>query len=208
MGPFTVDASGIVGIETNEFGHILYGRIPAVPTTGLPTTPNVYGVGCVIVDGSTAVQWVNAGTTALPVWALYNGFQQITVTPAQIQMLFGGTSVRLLPAPTATQAIVVNDIMLEYIGVGGTAFSGGGSTVRAFYGSAGTNIAAYVGMGTSTFFGTATKIVQGDTAVGALAATNIIPGNGLYMDNTTAAYANGGSASLKVSLWYSIVPVV
>lgn len=211
--PFTFSAtSGITGFETNEQGYMTRGRINSVPTTGLDTTASLYAVGCKIIDSSTSLEWMNVGTVAAPSWIVAGpseGFVQVTVAAGQIPLLYGGTNVQLLPPPPlgASQAYVLNGWVLEYVGAGGTVFTGGGSTVRIVYGSAGTNVAAYMNIGTATFVsGTTTKTNQGLVSP-AQAGQSVIPGMGLFMDNTTAAYAGGGTSSMKVSLWYSVIPV-
>lgn len=202
--------SGIVGYETDENGLLSRGRINAVPTTGLDTTASLYAPGCVIVDSSTGLAWYNKGTAAAPSWivgAPGEAQVQVSVAAASIPLLFGGTNVRLLPPPPGgtAQAYVVQGMMLEYIGAGTSAFAGGGTTVRVVYGSAGTNVAVYGNIGTATFFGTATKYLQfAPTQVST--GQTVVPGMGLYLDNTTAAYT-GGTSSLKVNLWYSTVNV-
>lgn len=205
---FTQSAStGIVGIETNEFGNLMYGRIPAIPTGGLDTTTGLYGAGCVIIDASTSNMWVNIGTATAPVWSMYNGFAAVSVPAASVPLLYGGTNVQALPPLPSTMAYVVNDMVLEYIGAGGTNFTGGGSTTRAVYGSGGTNVAIQVSQGTATIVGgTVSKVWQAAPFASATGAA-VIGGSALFIDNTGAAYAGGGTSSMKVSLWYSIITV-
>lgn len=212
MNQFTNNlTSGIVGFETNEAGHMTRGRINSVPVGGLDTTTLTYAAGCQIVDSSTGRFLTNIGTAATPFWIIGSsmaGLVEVLVTAAQVQLLFGGTTVQILPAPPqgAAQAWVMDGMVVEYVGVGGTAFTAGGSTVRAVYGSAGTNVAAQVSMGTATFFGTATKIFQADSSAPANGQT-VVPGNAMFLDNTGAAFANGGTSSMKVSLWFSVLQV-
>lgn len=208
---FTVNSSGIVGFQTNEAGHITTGRINSVPSAGLDTTTLTYAAGCDIVDSSSGLHWFNIGTSVAPAWIVGapDGVQQtFTVAAGQIPLMFGGTSIQLLPAPPlgTAQAYAVTGMVLEYVGAGGTGFTAGGSTVRVVYGSAGTNVATYMNLGTSTFFGTATKILQG-AYIPASSGQTVVAGMGLYLDNTGAAYATAGTSSLKVTLWYSIIPI-
>lgn len=211
--PFTQSSStGIVGFETNEAGHLVFGRINSVPPAGLDTTTALYAAGCKIIESSTSNEWVNVGTSTTPVWALNSPITQqyldLTVPAASIPLLFGGTNVQVLAAPAGgtAQAYVINNFVLEYVGVGGTAFTAGGSTVRIVYGSAGTNVAAYMNLGTSTFFGTATKVFTG-LANSVTTGVQAIPGMGLYLDNTTAAYATAGTSNLRIKLWYATIAV-
>lgn len=213
MGPFTQSAStGIIGFETNDAGHITRGRISAVPSTGLDTTTLTYSAGCQITESSTSRIYTNVGTSTTPYWVLGTAslaMIEVTVSAANTPLLFGGTNIQAIAAPPggAAQAWVVQGMVLEYIGTGGTGFTGGGSTVRAVYSSGGTNVAAQMSLGTSTFFGTATKVLQADSSAPAAGQT-VVPGAALYLDNTGAAYAGGGTSPSKVTLWYSLVTIV
>jgi len=219
MGPFTQSSTtGIIGFETNEFGHITRGRTNSIPAAGLDTTANTYAIGCEIIDSSTAIVWTNTGTVAAPVWSSFapvaNQFASITVNPTSIPLLFGGTNVQLLPVPPAGTAYEVNDFVIEDIGAGSVGYGAGGTTLRLLYGlggtasgAGGTNIIAYMNLGTATFFGTSTKILQGIVAPATTGQT-IVPGNALWLDNTTAAFtAAGAVSSMKISLWYSVINV-
>lgn len=218
MGPFTVSAAtGIVGFETNEAGHIVFGRISSVPTTGLDTTTLTYAAGCMIVESATGIIWVNVGTSAAPSWARLGSsltsdpqflqYQATVISAANIVATgvgqFGhANGVLLTPVAAAGFITVLKKVILSYT-FGVAAYTAGG------------NITVNIGGGGAALTG----LVSAANSVGA-AASKIVElnplaaaGNALSSAQSlnlvsTVAFTQPGTATgtIKVHTWYTVVP--
>lgn len=81
-------------------GYVMEGTVESIGS-GLPTTASTFAVGCKIIDKSTAKQYVNRGTVAVPAWRQEGQFL-MTCTPTN-----GTTPVNIFDANGAPCAMTI-----------------------------------------------------------------------------------------------------
>ncbi len=180
------------------------GLITEAEFTGtIPTTANVFQVGCRLIQTDAAAGspnvFTNTGTSAAPVFeSTGSGVATVALTAAQLIAMYT-TPVAIVPAITG-KAIIIDSMEFDITRTS-TAFTGGGVVAVQYDSTAN-------GAGTAT---TATIAATVVTGAAGRTITSRIPVNlsdvasasivsiGLYISNQTAAFAAGtGTATVKV----------
>lgn len=125
-------------------------------------------------------------------------YATVTLTSAQVNSMFAN-GVALLAAPGAGLGYVVHGFSLNLIRVAAS-FTGGGN-VYLEYGAAGagTAITGTIAAGAITAGANTNGYAAGSFA--AVSSTN----QPISITNATGAFANGGTSTVVVQIWYSVV---
>lgn len=212
-------STGIIGFQTNEIGHIVFGRINAVPPTGLDTTTLTYSAGCEIIDSSTAISWINTGTSVSPVWNRWGSAAtvdpqsiQMTVTPITAAAMIDTTAaigmsstngLTIVPAAPTGYVNVWHRTIVSYT-FGTAAYTGGGNNTVNIGGGG----AALSGLiATTTLWQNASSIIQEFVPLSTVAFP--ITKETAISLKTASAITNPGTAAgtAKVYTWYSQVAI-
>lgn len=151
-----------------------------------------------VTESTTGEQYINVGTSAVPVWETNFPARTVSLTAAQIIALYT-TSVEVIPAVPG-KAIILDSFEFDLTGTA-TQFTGGG-VVNLQYDSTAN------GAGTTLHADIAATVVTGATArvltvripkdLSAI-ATASITGIGVFIGAKTAVFATGtGTAVLRV----------
>jgi len=196
MANRSVPGTSLVVISETATGLIIEATIDSGTP---PTTTGIYALGAQIRDLSTGLVYTNRGTTALPVFPAGATTTMVNLSAADLIAMY--TTPVAIVAPVAGKAIIV-DSMEIVVTRTSTAFTGGGTfgvQYAATANGAGTlttaNIAATVLTGAAgTTYTARIPVVLSDVASASIA------GIGLYISNTTAAFAAGtGTAYVRVA---------
>jgi len=162
----------------------------------LPTTAGLFAPGCRLTNNGSGETWINAGTTAVPVWESEHRVAVVNLTAAQIIGMYA-TPVEIVPAvPGYMLAVDSVDVIVTRTA---TAFTGGATSMLQYDSTAN-------GLGTATI---ATLTAATFTGAAGVSRTTRIPvnisdntaavGKGLIYSNITGAFATGtGTAVIKV----------
>jgi len=137
------------------------------------------------------------------------GFASDTITNTDVNGMYA-TPIELIVAPSANQAIIVNNFVLELI-YGSAPFAGGGNVYLQYgntahgtdFATPGTNIpAAFITGGANALIQTPGTI---NTTTGL--ATSVAGAASITLTNDTGAFTTGTGCSLRYYLWYSIIAI-
>lgn len=212
-----VPSTVIVSVDDDASNNVLQGYVSSVGS-GLPTTASTFAVGCMIIDNSTGIVYVNTGTVAVPVWNRLGStavndpqvVQLATVnqTAAQLIATAAGSLSHangLIVVPTAPTGFVniLHRAIVSYT-FSVAAFTGGGNNTFNIGGGG----AALTGLiATTTLWQNASSIIQEFVPLSTVAfpvtketSINLV---------TASAITNPGTAagSAKVYAWYSQVAI-
>jgi len=169
----------------------------------IPTTTLTFSPGCRMVDLSTGIVSINAGTAVTPRWEQQKISTTVSLTAAQVIAMYT-TPVAIVDAVPG-KAIIV-DSMDMVVTRTSTAFTGGGVVAVQYANTAN-------GGGTATTATIATSVITGTVGVSYTAripvvqsdiATASITGIGLFISNATAAFA-AGTGTAVVNVTYHLV---
>jgi hypothetical protein len=215
---FTLSAStGIVGFETNETGLLAFGRINSVPPAGLDTTASTYSAGCMIMDSSTGIIWINTGTVAAPVWNRMGSaaatdpklqqYAEVDISSANITDTGAGhlghaNGVILVPAAPTGYINVLDSAVLSYT-FGVAQYTGGGN-ITVNIGGGGAALTGLVSFANS-IGNAASKILQFVPL--ATAAIAHASAESINLVSVSAPTQPGTAVgTVKVHVWWTQVP--
>lgn len=164
----------------------------------LPTTAGLFAPGCLLSNINNGDRWINAGTTAAPVWDLADKTVTVNLTAQQIIDMYT-TPVEIVPG--IPNRVIALDSMDFVITRTSTAFTGGGVSVLQYSNTgagAGTAVIATITAATITGAAGTTYTTRIPVNQSTIASATLL-GIGLFISNQTAVFAAGtGTATVKV----------
>ena len=203
---------GILILENDSNGYVTRGNTAGA----LLTTAGYFATGCVLVDTTTAKQYINTGTVAVPVWnstsevtsaeidPLVVQVAQVPLTAAQINGMYA-TPVVIVPAVTG-KAIVLDDLIVDLTGTA-TQFAGGGVVNLQYKATAnGAGAALHADIAAATVTGATTRFIiqRSPLVAGSAITTADIISQGVYISNKSGAFTTGTGTSV-VTCRYHLV---
>jgi hypothetical protein len=212
--PKTNGVDGVVVYDEDQNGYALRATINN-SSAALPTTASKFALGCVLVDFITGKSYYNSGTVAVPSW---NSISEVTsaevaqdvqkvlevsLSAANIIVMYT-TAVEVVPA-VAGKAIIVDDIVLDLTGTA-TQFTGGGVVGVQYKNTAnGAGQMVHANIAASVVTGATARIITHRVGadISSIATANIV-GQGLFISNKTAVFANGTGTAKLILRYHTI----